>query len=1144
MSGPFGSSQWMYNAGSDYEIEQSLRFAQNRSTFLSWTPTATRSSDKIGTWSFWTKKTEVIDNNEESIFQSRNANNAADFTACEVHYDDDEHSIMFNVNTTGQNACLLVTTAQYRDPSAWMHVVIAYDSTQSTASDRAKMYVNGERITAFNTETYPAQNITIRRWAEATKPLNIGANPRTANRAFYDGYIADFYYLDGQAKVASDFGETGDYGEWKPIEYSGSYGTNGFYLPFKQDYTVEGFSTVTWKASGVANQYIGGTGFQPDLTWIKDRTGGNSHHLFDAVRGVGERLRSDSTAAEDTVNSHTAFNTDGFTLGAVGTGISVSGNQHVAWNWDMGGSNATNTDGSITSTVRANPTYGQSIVSYTGNSTTGATVGHGLSSAPEMVIVKSRGSSTNWATYFYTLADTQALRLNDTAAATTENWFNNTDPTADVVELRSSSTVNSGSMIMYCFHSVTGYSKIGSYTGNGSTTGTVVTTGFAPAFVMIKVADRTDGGNGAWFMYDNTRSPYTAQNHVLAANSTSVELVDNSNVAIDFLSTGFQLKASYDEVNVNGGTYIYMAFADKREYAYWLDQSGNNNDWTSNNLTESDVMVDSPTNNFATWNPLSNRTSPTISEGNLKHGAGDSKALTGTFGVSTGKWYWEVNTLNTATYGPYLGVTSHSQENDPDTAPAHANTAGRSSYRVSGTPSIKAYTGTSVTDDSAHGLAEYGLRGFALDLDNGTLKYYVDNTLYHTDTTIPSDGTVLYPYLSHTGSGGAGWHSSVANFGQDSSFAGNKTAQGNQDGNDIGDFYYAPPTGFLALCTKNLPDVAVIPSEHFNTVLYTGTGGTQSIVTGFAPDLVWVKNRAQAHNHSLFDTLRGDYYRLVSNATDASELKSGSVALTSTGFDLSSSYTYGVNESPNAHVAWNWKANGSGSSNTTGSTNSTVSANTDAGFSIVSYTGSSGPDTIGHGLSKAPEMIIVKDRSSTQEWLVYHAKNTAAPETDYLRLDTTGATADNTFWNDTAPTSSVFSVGDSRPSNSGHGDSYIAYCFHSVDGYSKVGSYTGNGNADGTFVYTGFRPAYIVLKRTDGVEDWLVYDTARDSFNRSGNETVLRPNTSAAEQSYGDIDINSNGFKFRTTGGALNASGGTYIYLAFSEQPFKYSNAR
>jgi hypothetical protein len=380
----------------------------------------------------------------------------------------------------------------------------------------------------------------------------------------------------------------------------------------------------------------------------------------------------------------------------------------------------------------------------------------------------------------------------------------------------------------------------------------------------------------------------------------------------------------------------------------------------------------------------------------------------------------------------------------------------------------------------------------------------------------------------------------IANFGQDSSFASNKTAQGNQDSNDIGDFYYTPPSGYLALCTKNLPDVAVTPSEHFNTVLYTGNATARSITgVGFQPDWVWAKDRGVSNSHRLFDSVRGVTKQIHSNLTDAETIDLTSLtSFNSDGFSLGSSN--GVNYNTEPFVAWNWKANGSGSSNTDGTITSTVSANVDSGFSIVSYTGN-GVDgaTIGHGLSKAPEMVFVKSRTDAVGWFVY---NHTIGNGKYLALNSNSASnTDADTWNNTSPSSSVITFGG-QYQTVGDGKNLIAYCFHSVDGYSKVGSYTGNGSTDGTFVYTGFGVRWILIKNASSSGEWMLFDNVRSTFNPIDKE--LYANTSDTEATVDRGDLVSNGIKIRNTSASLNTSGNTYIYIAFAETPFKYSNAR
>ena len=1098
------------SGATDYELEQSLKFNDDDSAYLSRT-FASAGNRRTFTLSMWFKLGNL------GVAQKLWTVGADSSNKTEIEIGS-SGIIWVEDKASGSAQATFQSTQLLRDTSAWYHLIVAVDTTQGTAANRVKIYLNGNQVTDFTTyETYPDQNDD---WSTNTAAAHyLGKRSYSSN--YYDGYLGEVNFIDGSAKAPADFGETGDYGEWKPKAYSGSYGTNGFYLPFKQDYTVEGMSTVTYTGTG-ANQYIGGTGFQPDFTWIKERSSTSDHSLHDSVRGSTKILKSSTTAAEITrTESVTAFNNDGFTVDA-NNGVNESGQTYVAWNWDMGGSNATNTAGSIQSTVRANATYGQSIVSYTGNSSGSQSVGHGLSSAPEMVFVKSRDSSSAGFLVRTTEIDDSSdyLELNLTNAKADSGVA---VPSSTVVNLGTSvaDNTNTQNYIMYCFHSVTGYSKIGTYTGNGSANHAITGLGFEPAFLLIK---RTNSAHD-WVITDNTRNPNEPL--TLLANTSDAESNQDGDDVTSLDSDGFTVGVNA-RVNGNNDTYIYMAFADKREYAYWLDQSGNNNDWTSNNLTESDISVDSPTNNFATWNPLNNP-GGTFSEGNLKwvSTASDARIALSSFTVDalvSLDSYCEI--LIGAKTGVYwtVGIFSNPQTWNP-----------RLAYRNDG----EVWVDGSSTQSGVTTYTEGDIMGLSYNVSSGVCKIYKNNSLVVTET-VGDINDVNYFGCASDSSGSTSTY--IANFGQDSSFAGNKTAQGNQDGNDIGDFYYTPPTGYLALCTSNLPDVAVVPSEHFNTVLYSGNGSTQSITgVGFQPDFTWFKNRNSTQGHELFDVIRGVASSLRSHNTDAENTDSPNDRLTS--FD-SDGFSLGAdgnpNNSSNTYVAWNWKANGSGSSNTDGSITSTVSANVDAGFSIVSYTGNATNDaTIGHGLSKAPDLMIVKSRdgadAGTHQWYVYEGTSAS------LYLESTEPLhSDNRLKSAQATT---FTVSQHAQCNAS-GDAYIGYMFHSVEGYSKVGHYTGNGNADGTFVYTGFRPAFILLKQTTAVQDWQIYDVKRSPTNLI--DDALYPNTSAAEATanYLNMDIVSNGFKVRAVSGANNVNNGTYVYLAFAETPFKFSNAR
>ena len=326
-------------------------------------------------------------------------------------------------------------------------------------------------------------------------------------------------------------------------------------------------------------------------------------------------------------------------------------------------------------------------------------------------------------------------------------------------------------------------------------------------------------------------------------------------------------------------------------------------------------------------------------------------------------------------------------------------------------------------------------------------------------------------------------------------------------------------------------------TDYFNTKLYTGNGSTNAQTgVGFQPDFTWLKARSESEYHFLYDAIRGATKGLSSDLTAAEATYSdGLTAFASDGFTLGSSN--GINRSGTTYASWNWKAGtGQGSSNTDGTINTTyTSVNTTAGFSISKYTGNATSGaTVGHGLGTTPSLIIVKKTSGSDGWVVYHHRNTSAPETEYLRLDTTDATADNLGeWNDTAPSSNVFTIGNSGRTND-NGATYIAYCFAEKTGYSKFGSYTGNGNADGSFIYTGFKPAFVIFKNASSTSFWQMHDSVRDPFNEV--QKRLAPNSSDAEGSGSiPIDFLSNGIKLRTTATTWNESGSNFIYMCFGQ---------
>ena len=582
------------------------------------------------------------------------------------------------------------------------------------------------------------------------------------------------------------------------------------------------------------------------------------------------------------------------------------------------------------------------------------------------------------------------------------------------------------------------------------------------------------------------------------------------------------------------GTYgnngFYLNFSDNSAAtaaAIGKDYSGNGNNWTPNNISVTagvtyDSMTDVPTltsataANYATLNPLDTATAmqASLASGNLElnantaaSGNGNSRA---TIAVDSGKWYFE------ATLSGYAGSSNLRTGWD---------------FAIAGVG-----TGSSGITGAYKDVSSNQTVIIAVDLDN-LLAWVGSNGTWDAGdpsagtggTSISLSGYLAVPFVrdnSGTAGNGGKWS---ANFGQRP-------------------FSYTPPTGFLALNTQNLPDSTIKNgAAYMAATTYTGTGATQSITNtvngiSFQPDLVWIKQRSAIRSHRLHDSVRGVNKQLFSDTTGAETSNTDELtAFNSNGFTLSTSA--GVNASAGTYVGWQWNAGGSTVTNTSGSISAQVRANPTAGFSVVTYTGTGANATVGHGLGVAPKMVIVKNRGQVDGWAVYHANQNASPASGYTALNETAAFATTAVsWNNTVPTSTVFSVGTSSRTNAS-AVNMVAYCFAAVAGYSAFGSYTGNGSADGPFVYCGFRPRWVMIKNaSDGTRSWYVYDSDRDTYNVM--DSYLLPNLSNAEGTTTTMDFLSNGFKIRDSAAYANGSGNTIIYAAFAENPFKNSLAR
>jgi hypothetical protein len=596
----------------------------------------------------------------------------------------------------------------------------------------------------------------------------------------------------------------------------------------------------------------------------------------------------------------------------------------------------------------------------------------------------------------------------------------------------------------------------------------------------------------------------------------SATIIDNSTNAFTITNNGTTTTAvSYPYSTVGIGA----------------DSSPNFNNWTSNNIsltagTTYDAMLDVPTNtsatvaNYATLNPLMAGTpfqtnaAATVSQGNLQAdwGTTSSGSLLSTIAMTSGKWYFEGTVTGTNTR-EVIGIVNSSAST---TIYAGGDANGWGYFSVNGNKynnsTATSYGATYTTND---------IIGVAFDADAGSLTFYKNGTSQGTAFTGLASGTYFFAVSDANASLACGWN---VNFGQRP-------------------FAYTPPTGFTALNTFNLSTPTILQgNKYMDATTYTGIDPVPGTVVNagqFKPDFVWAKSRGATGNNVLADSVRGVNRTLYSNLSNA-EVNNATelTAFNNNGFSYGTSGDW----SNGTHVAWQWQAGqGSTSSNTSGSITSTVSVSTTAGFSIVTYTGTGANATVGHGLGVAPKMLIVKNRSVVSSWRIWF---TGFAGTELINLNETGGkeTGQPATWNSTVPTSTVFSLGTAAAVN-GNGNSLVAYLWSEIEGFSKFGSYTGNGNADGPFVYLGFRPEFIMVKSSSSVTDWNMWDTSRSPYNQGG-QTLWANLTNAEYTAAVFYDILSNGFKLRDTNAESNANTQTYIYMAFAENPFKNSNAR
>ena len=913
-----------------YQISRSVRLRSSASANLNRSYSGTGTSTTTKTFSAWVKRGTL--GTAQRLINS----NAATATTTYLQFDSGD-TLSFNFE--GASTTLLTTAQVFRDPSAYYHIVLAIDTTQATAANRVKLYINGTQVTSFGASNYPSLNATTTIFGHASVGNRIGSiYDGTAN--YFDGYLTEINFIDGQALTPSSFGETDSItGVWKPKKYTGTYGTNGFYLPFSDNASLT-------------------------------RLG------FDQRSGVQHVLIAESDGTAQTVVGVGACRIS--TISTTNYSLPSATNEYLSVTFDS--------PVPVTSSLKI------------------------------------------------------YMDVNSTWANGRNLYINGTQVSSGNISVATVSGMQEWT-INYAAH---GVSSLISLTTPQNSVGRAF-------FYGISVDGTT--------IYQ-TANDWTPNNISLTAGTTYDSMIDVPTLYAD----GGNGRGNYcivSGVDKRTGTSSVVQYAGLRAFANNTGMSA------AYQRFRGTMRLDSP----SYWEAI----------------------------YTTGDAYWVAD----------LGVCTENWNVQTD------GTVG-----ASGTNSLGMFAGY----DGSRSIVQNGTVLFssltwnagdilqiAYDPTTGYVWIGRNNTWFNSGN--PAAGTGRVGIVASPAFPAFAPRNSVyldVNFGQRP-------------------FTYTPPTGFKALNTQNLPDATIKKgNQYFDATAYSGTGSIQSIVNsgGMQPDLLWIKCRSSIAFHDIVDSVRGVNNVLSSNSTAAEVAGSFVTSLNSNGFTLpanvtSDAYYTNIGSPANTFVAWQWKESVS------------------AGFDIVTYTGTGSSRTVAHSLGVAPKMIIVKTRSAVSAWVAYHASLGTGK---VMVLNGTNAVQTLANYWDTAPDASNITLGSSSDVNA-NAATYVAYCFAEVAGYSKFGSYTGNGSADGPFVYCGFRPRWIMVKRTDAIEDWIIYDSARDTYNPE--QLYLYPNSSAAEAGSGTarIDFTSNGFKCRNSGQG-NVSGGTYIFMVLAENPFKNSLAR
>ena len=1124
-----GPTSYIFYGGSGdstYEISKSLRFNESDSPYLEKT-FASAGNQTTFTFSTWIKLTD-IGNGSQTIF---NAGDDSSLGKCILEYDGTYDQFWFRSSVAGGTmSAAAYTDALFVDTTAWYHLVLSVDTTQSTEADRLKMYVNGVSQ-SFVTYSVPENGVC----AINSASLHRIGRSVSSSSDYLNAYLADVHFVDGLALDHTSFGETdSDYGVWNPKRYTGSYGQNGFHLTFNKTYNTNQlgidantsgnrYSTMMFGTRQGDDYYRNMFDGSTSTYSLSGNSGGTMTFIPEtpisyaqASGGVEVYFHAGTQLDRVRINGGTWFNqTDqagGWTTVSTGNGTITSmdfqdngnGAEAVVYGIRVNGTILTDAAGNDFDTfnLKASTFYGIEKAAQIGM----------VGGSSQTITFPITHTETETYEFFFRMASDAAY--NNIAQGTGTN-INNWD------------IGTSGSNLLF-----------GSFNGGWTT------------------FSSTGLDDGEWHFVrlttDGTDTSLYVDGVLNATNSSSGNASDGATVNSLNTVSGGRYEVAHLRITHGGtlpttdvpnprdmnraansdGTLGFYDALDDIASSGTKTSDGGNVTITMNSQTINvgydvniDSTIDTPVSvgiastvnsrgNYCTMNPLHGNLS--LSEGNLRvTGSGSWGQHCGTIGISSGKYYWEWEATGGVEHIVGVAPVDVQISGNLGAGPTHRNGSGWGAE--AGT--LYGYGNQTWTAET---WGRGDVIGVAFDATAGQLRFY-KNGVASNNGDAAFSGLAQRPYLPIISLNGSSFHGQF-NFGQKP-------------------FKYDPPTDYLSLCTENLVTPTITkPSEHVGVVTYTGNGTSQAI-TGLnhKPDLVWIKSRSFSNNHHLFDSIRGPNNILRPSEPDQETTADVMTSFNNDGFTVAEAGgNNATNDDESTFVGWTWSAGISTSVNTQGSLQSTVSVNHDAGFSIVkySYVGT-GAQTVGHGLGVKPDVVIRKPINLNEGWSVYAKEyNGNLGFSNRAYLDANSSWSGTTTFNSANPTGTVVNINNS---NTGV---YVDYCFTAKDGYSAFGTYQSTSLRP--FVFTGFKARWVMIKMTNGTNNWVIYDTERNKPNKTS--TRLYPDLPDSENTNTShyIDVTSTGFKIQSAdGGLLNnhSNSRIYFYMAFAEHPLKYARA-